>query len=99
MRKNEVGATGFEPATSWSQTRRSTELSYAPHGVILSGTGAENKGSTHPLRRLPERLHDPLEIVVRLEREHDLALVLALQLDRHPRRQLLPQLILDRLDV
>ena len=26
-----IGATGFEPATSWSQTRRSTKLSYAPH--------------------------------------------------------------------
>ena len=25
-----VGATGFEPATFWSQTRRSTRLSYAP---------------------------------------------------------------------
>ena len=25
-----VGATGFEPATSWSQTTRSTKLSYAP---------------------------------------------------------------------
>ena len=25
-----IGATGFEPATSWSQTKRSTELSYAP---------------------------------------------------------------------
>ncbi len=25
-----VGATGFEPATSWSQTKRSTKLSYAP---------------------------------------------------------------------
>ena len=25
-----VGATGFEPATSWSQTKRSTRLSYAP---------------------------------------------------------------------
>ena len=24
------GATGFEPATSWSQTTRSTKLSYAP---------------------------------------------------------------------
>jgi hypothetical protein len=23
--------TGFEPATSWSQTRRSTKLSYTPH--------------------------------------------------------------------
>ena len=26
-----VGATGFEPATSWSQTKRSTGLSYAPN--------------------------------------------------------------------
>ena len=26
-----VGATGFEPATSWSQTRRSTRLSYTPN--------------------------------------------------------------------
>lgn len=25
-----VGAKGFEPSTSWSQTRRSTRLSYAP---------------------------------------------------------------------
>jgi hypothetical protein len=26
-----VGATGFEPATSWSQTRRATMLRYAPN--------------------------------------------------------------------
>src|SRR5207248_8133419 len=26
----EIGATGFEPAAFWSQTRRSTKLSYAP---------------------------------------------------------------------
>ena len=25
-----VGATGFEPATAWSQTRCATELRYAP---------------------------------------------------------------------
>ena len=25
-----VGVTGFEPATSWSQTTRSTKLSYTP---------------------------------------------------------------------
>ena len=25
-----IGATGFEPATSWSQTKRSAKLSYAP---------------------------------------------------------------------
>ena len=26
-----IGVAGFEPATSWSQTRRSTKLSYTPH--------------------------------------------------------------------
>lgn len=25
-----VGLTGFEPATSWSRTKRSTKLSYSP---------------------------------------------------------------------
>lgn len=25
-----VGMTGFEPATSWSQTKRSTKLTYIP---------------------------------------------------------------------
>ena len=27
---SKIGVTGFEPATSWSQTRRSTKLSYTP---------------------------------------------------------------------
>ena len=34
-----VGVTGFEPATSWSQTTRSTKLSYTPlaaHMFIMS---------------------------------------------------------------
>ena len=35
-----VGATGFEPATSWSQTTRSTKLSYAP--IVLPAV-AEGK--------------------------------------------------------
>ena len=26
-----VGATGFEPATTWSQTRSATGLRYTPH--------------------------------------------------------------------
>ena len=30
-----VGVTGFEPATSWSQTRRATELRYTPKPSIL----------------------------------------------------------------
>src|SRR5688500_6236611 len=29
-----VGATGFEPATSWSQTRRSPRLSYTPNDEL-----------------------------------------------------------------
>ena len=29
-RAEKIGVTGFEPATSWSQTRRSTKLSYTP---------------------------------------------------------------------
>lgn len=32
-----IGATGFEPATSWSQTKRSTKLSYAPGRRTLVG--------------------------------------------------------------
>jgi hypothetical protein len=33
-----VGARGFEPPTSWSQTTRSTKLSYAPEssGIITT---------------------------------------------------------------
>src|SRR5438876_3901289 len=30
LRLEVVGVTGFEPATSWSQTTRSTKLSYTP---------------------------------------------------------------------
>ena len=30
-----VGATGLEPAASWSQTKHSTKLSYAPQQQIL----------------------------------------------------------------
>ena len=29
--QNQIGARGFEPPTSWSQTTRSTKLSYAPN--------------------------------------------------------------------
>ncbi len=32
-----IGATGFEPAASWSQTRRSTKLSYAPWRCFTAG--------------------------------------------------------------
>src|SRR5438094_5574031 len=30
-----IGVTGFEPATSWSQTRRSTKLSYTPKCFVM----------------------------------------------------------------
>ena len=30
-----VGETGFEPATSWSQTRRATRLRYSPSEGLL----------------------------------------------------------------
>jgi hypothetical protein len=38
--KGVVGAAGFEPATSWSQTKRSTKLSYAP---TADGINSENR--------------------------------------------------------
>ncbi len=31
-----VGARGFEPPTSWSQTRRATRLRYAPKDEFLT---------------------------------------------------------------
>ena len=33
-----VGATGFEPAAAWSQTRSATGLRYTPNGVCFSVT-------------------------------------------------------------
>ncbi len=33
MKRLFVGAAGFEPTTSWSQTRRDTGLRYAPIGI------------------------------------------------------------------
>ena len=36
-----VGATGFEPATAWSQTRSATGLRYNPEGTINPNCGAK----------------------------------------------------------
>lgn len=36
---DDVGARGFEPPTSWSQTTRSTKLSYAPKCSGIFNTG------------------------------------------------------------
>jgi hypothetical protein len=35
-----VGAAGFEPAASWSRTRRSTKLSHAPMSFSLAARGS-----------------------------------------------------------
>ena len=35
FKKNLVGAKGFEPSTSWSQTKHSTRLSYTPKRSLL----------------------------------------------------------------
>ena len=43
-----VGATGFEPATTWSQTRRATGLRYTPFDVYLQ--------SQNPIKRLISHL-------------------------------------------
>lgn len=41
-----VGATGFEPATSWSQTKCSTRLSYAPLQGALPSTSLRRNART-----------------------------------------------------
>ena len=35
-----VGVAGFEPTTSWSQTRRDTGLRYTPKKIMLSPEGS-----------------------------------------------------------
>jgi hypothetical protein len=47
-----VGAEGFEPTTSWSQTRRSTKLSYAP--VILRRSLDKKKAGDEVRTRDPD---------------------------------------------
>jgi hypothetical protein len=46
-----VGATGFEPATSWSQTKCSTRLSYAPNPTSRGYYGP-NKNRGKQFRRI-----------------------------------------------
>ena len=36
-----VGATGFEPATAWSQTRSATGLRYTPNAFLDGNAGAK----------------------------------------------------------
>jgi hypothetical protein len=54
MRSN-VGARGFEPPTSWSQTTRSTKLSYAPSSsvILYHGQRLPASGNSVTLARKP----------------------------------------------
>ncbi len=65
-----IGATGFEPATSWSQTTRSGQTELRP-GWRLT--------------RLSQDFEQPLEIVVGIEGQNDLTLLFTLQTDFYPR--------------
>ena len=40
-----VGATGFEPTTSWSRTKRSTKLSYAPFKLNVPTKNFDGRSS------------------------------------------------------
>ena len=46
-----VGETGLEPATSWSQTTHSSQLSYTPNGAGSENRtrviGLEGRGNSH----------------------------------------------------
>ncbi len=50
-----VGATGLEPATFWSQTRRSTKLSYAPKIVPAASTHTPKGSVRVPANRRPAK--------------------------------------------
>src|SRR4051812_11182178 len=47
-----VGATGFEPTTSWSRTKRSTKLSYAPGCADVPSTDAVGQGGSSSICRV-----------------------------------------------
>ena len=43
-----VGVTGFEPAASWSRTKRSTKLSHTPIATLYNATGNANTAAFIP---------------------------------------------------
>ena len=59
-----VGATGFEPATSWSQTKRSTKLSYAPKDRPSGDYYDRIERSGKEIRRKLKTIHRRQSIVV-----------------------------------
>src|SRR5713226_2168943 len=89
-----VGVTGFEPATSWSQTTRSSQAELHP-GTPSVRWDANSDNSFS----FPQQFENALEVVIRIELQHDAPAVFADQADRHARGQLLSQLIFDGLDV
>jgi hypothetical protein len=50
VQEHVVGATGLEPATFWSQTRRSTKLSYAPNIVLAAASTHLGRSAGSSLR-------------------------------------------------
>ena len=48
-----VGAAGFEPATSWSQTRRDDRTTLRPDKLYLNSTFDAERLGLEPRRRLP----------------------------------------------
>ena len=57
----EVGKTGFEPATPWSQTKCSTKLSYFPYIKLMILNGAPDRSRTHNLLIRSQTLY-PVEL-------------------------------------
>jgi hypothetical protein len=63
-----VGAAGFEPATSWSQTRRATGLRHTPAMTVAScetpscewlTVYRQRRAETKPAAQLPDGTHCP----------------------------------------
>lgn len=55
MGMKELGVTGFEPATSWSQTRRSGQTELHPETHLLSG---KERILIYPFAKLQEKRYD-----------------------------------------
>ena len=52
-----VGVTGFEPATSWSQTRRSSQAEPHPESIVGRAAGYKSAGKSHAdVAQLAEQL-------------------------------------------
>ena len=77
-----VGATGFEPATSCSRSRRATGLRYAPlYSLLLMNFFADAPGGTRiPNLLIRSQMLYPIELRARTER-------LCIDLGKDDRRQ------------